>query len=208
MCRREDKAMITPSHLNTNSVLSVEYKISESHLGSISSFLTSASPQTWWYPRSSCPLSSSPWWPPPCPARDRSPGGYCWCGPRDISSWCHYHPSSVTILFPYALYTALPQSEVIFYSEFSLLTSQLQRVTPSGVMPNFLISDVKLSRSVITFRFLLFLRQNWRNMKGSFQIFQQEEKIGLPGTPYYRNKDSFESIQWFITWWKPIYTFP
>ena len=30
MCRREDKAMITPSHLNTNSVLSVEYKISKS----------------------------------------------------------------------------------------------------------------------------------------------------------------------------------
>ena len=101
MCRGVDKAMITPSsHLNTNSVLSVEYKISKSHLdahlGSISFFLTSASPQTCWSRRCFWPLSSYPWLPPPCPARDRSPGGGCWCGPRDISSWCHYHPSSVT----------------------------------------------------------------------------------------------------------------
>ena len=38
------------------------------------------------------------------------------------------------------------------------LTSQLQSVTPSGLTPDFLISVLKLSKSVITFLFLLFLR--------------------------------------------------
>ena len=121
MCRREDKAMITPSHLNTNSVFSVEYKISESHLGSISFFLTSASAQTWWSPRSSCPLSSSPWRPLPCPARDRSPGGYCWCEPRDISGWCHYHPSSVTILCSVYCIASI-RGDILFRVLFTHLT--------------------------------------------------------------------------------------
>ena len=160
----------------------VEYKISKTHLdlviylGSISCALTAAAP---WSPppRSSWSQwpSSSPWLPPPCPARARSPGGCCWCGPRDISGWCHFHPSSVTILCCNCC-IAIDSSRERWFSIQCSPTSQLQSVTPSAVTPDFLISDVKLSRSVITFRFLLFLRQKRRDIKRIFQIFQTPRK--------------------------------
>ena len=149
--------MITSSHLNTNFVL---IGLNTKYLGSISGFLTSPGPHSWSPLHSSWPqwLSFSPWWPPPCPARAQCPRWDWRFGPRDKSGWCHFHPSSVTLTL--CILAAITPSHQLMFNVHVKLTSQLHKVTPSGVTPDFLISDEKLSRSVITFRFLLFLRQN------------------------------------------------
>ena len=203
-------AMITPSHLNTTKDKAseyklcprVEYKLSKTHLdlvtypGSISCVLTAGAP---WSPppRSSWPQwpSSSPWPPPPCPARARSPGGGCWCGPRDKSGWCHFHPSSVTILGYAAL--LLPPSKMMFYSMLThLAVTKCDTFRSDARFSYFSCETFK-----ITHNFPLLVIPETKEKKcekGSFKSSKHQEKMGLLGNASYWNKDSFEGID---KWW-------